>query len=100
MVPRTGYAEGADAGYNTPATGLGSAVLDSGENSATLTFGGAVGAATFASVGVEFESQERSHPGLGFASTAVMMEGLRRAWHRRRSGIFVPDLWTPEGAVI
>lgn len=28
---------------------------------------------------------------MGFASTAVLMGGLRRAWHRRRSGIFVPE---------
>ena len=91
MVPRTGYAEGADAGYNTPATGMGSAVLNSGENSATLTFGGNTGAATFASVGIELETQERSYHGLSFASTAVLMEGIRRTWHRRRSGIFVPD---------
>ena len=93
------YAEGADAGYNTPATGMGSAVLNSGEFATTLTFGGATGAATFASVGVEFESQERSHPGLGYASTAVMAEKLRETWRRRRSGIFVPDLWMPKGAV-
>jgi hypothetical protein len=102
MNPRTGYIEGADGGYNTPATGLGSAVLDSGENAATLTFGGTTSTA-FASVGVELESQERSYHGLGFASTAVFMGGLRKAresWHRRKSGIFVPDLWVPERAVI
>jgi len=90
MVPRTNYTEGADGGYNTPATGLGSAVLNSGENSVTLTFGGTT-STTFASVGIELESQERSYHGLGFASTAVMMGGIRRAWHRRCSGIFVPE---------
>lgn len=71
MTARTNYTEGADSGYNSPATGLGSAVLNSGEISATLTFAGATGAATFASVGVEFESQERSYTGLAFASTGV-----------------------------
>ena len=71
MVPRTDYAEGADSGYNTPATGMGSAVLDSGENSATLTFGGTT-STIFASVGIELETQERSYFGLNHAATAVM----------------------------
>jgi len=71
MVPRTGYAEGADGGYNTPATGMGSAVLDSGETSPTLTFGGTTSTA-FASVGIELESQQRSFHGLEYAATAVM----------------------------
>lgn len=98
MNPRTGYAEGADAGYNTPATGMGSAVLNSGENSATLTFGGTT-STIFASVGIELESQERSYHGLGYASTAVMAEAARDAWRRTR-GILVPKLWLPEGATI
>lgn len=98
MAARTDYSEGADAGYNTPATGLGSAVLNSGENSATLTCSGTT-STTFASVGIELESQERSYHGLDFASTAVMAEALRDAWHRK-GHILVPKLWTPEGAVI
>jgi len=98
MVPRTNYTEGADGGYNTPATGLGSAVLNEGEITATLTFGGTT-STTFASVGIEFESQARSYHGLGYASTAVMA-AARDAWRRRRSGIVVPKLWLPEGAVI
>ena len=98
MVPRVDYAEGADGGYNTPATGLGSAVLDCGEDSATLTFGGAT-STTFASVGIEFESQERSHPGLGFASTAVMAK-IAETWQKQRGRILVPDLWLPEGVTI
>lgn len=28
---------------------------------------------------------------VNFASTAVFMGGIRRAWHRRRSGIFIPS---------
>lgn len=91
------YSEGADSGYNTPATGLGSAVLDSGEFATTLTFGGTTSTA-FASVAIELESQERSFHGLGYASTAVMA-AARDAW-RRRSGILVPRLWLPEDAVI
>lgn len=71
MNPRTNYTEGADAGYQTPTNGMGSAVLDTGEISATLTFGGTT-AAAFGSVGIEFESQKCSYPGLFFASTAVM----------------------------
>lgn len=38
-------------------------------------------------------------PRYGFvdhANPGVLMKGLRRAWHRRRSGIFVPELWLPE----
>ena len=62
MNPRTGYSEGADAGYNTPATGMGSAVLNSGENSATLTFGGNTGAATFASVGIDWSRRSAATP--------------------------------------
>lgn len=92
MVPRTNYNEGADAGYNTPATGLGSATLDSGEQSTTLTFAGTT-STTFASVAVELESQERAYDaGMNFSSTAILMGGIRRAWHRRRDGIFVPDV--------
>jgi len=94
MNPRTGYAEGADAGYNTPTTGMGSAVLNSGEITATLTFGGTT-AAAFGSVGIEMETQERSYHGLGYASTAVLAEKLKETWQRRRSAIFVPDLWLP-----
>lgn len=92
MNPRTNYTEGADAGYNTPTTGMGSAVLNSGEITATLTFGGTT-AAAFASVGIELETQERSYHGLGFATTAVM--AAARDAYRRRSGILVPKLWIP-----
>ncbi len=70
MNPRTNYTEGADSGYQTPTNGMGSAVLDSGEITATLTFGGAT-AAAFGSVGIEFESQRRSYHGLNFTETAI-----------------------------
>ena len=46
---------------------------------------------------VQFQTLEQS---ANFASTTVLMGGLKRAWHRRKSGIFVPRLWLPEGAVI
>lgn len=72
MNPRVGYTEGADAGYTTPTSGLGSAVLNSGESAAILTFGGATTPA-FGSAAIELESQERSMDGgLNFASTAVL----------------------------
>jgi hypothetical protein len=35
------------------------------------------------------------HTGAHWQDPAVFMRGLRRAWHRRPSGIFVPDLWLP-----
>jgi hypothetical protein len=38
---------------------------------------------------------------VNYASTAAYCRKLaRKAWHRRKSGIFVPDLWVPEGATI
>lgn len=92
------YTEGADSGYNTPATGLGSAVLNSGEFATTLTFGGTT-STTFASVAIELESEERSYDqGLMHAATAVFA-AAHDAWERKR-GILVPKLWLPEGAVI
>lgn len=39
-VPRTGYTEYYDQGYNNPATGIEVNGLDSGETSATITYGG------------------------------------------------------------
>lgn len=39
------------------------------------------------------------HPQLNHSATAVLMGGIRRAWHRRHSGILVPDLWLPKGAI-
>jgi len=35
------------------------------------------------------------HGFVNAGATAVLMERARGAWHRRRSGIFVPDLWLP-----
>lgn len=39
------------------------------------------------------------HHGVDHMNPGVLMKGIRRVWHRRRSGIFVPDLWMPEGAL-
>lgn len=46
---------------------------------------------------VAIRPPENRHPAMNHASTALLMSGLRKAWHRRKSGIFVPDLWLPEG---
>lgn len=92
---RTDYTDVAVTGYNTPATGLDVCYKPRGENSATITWGG-TSATAFASVAIELETQERSMDGgLNFASTAVFAE----AWDRV-GRIFVPRLWTPEGATI
>lgn len=96
---RTGYIDVAVSGYNSPATGLDVCYEESGENSATITWGGAA-PSQFASVAIELETQERSYHGLAHAATAVMAERLKETWERRRSGIFVPRLWLPENAVI
>lgn len=40
------------------------------------------------------------YPAINHQNPAVLMKGLREAWDRRRSGILVPRLWLPEGAVI
>lgn len=40
------------------------------------------------------------HGFVNHVDPGVLMKGIRRAWHRRRSGIFVPDLWTPEGVIV
>lgn len=55
VVHRTGYTEASDLGYNTPATGFESCFLNSGETSATLTFGG-TSATAFASVAIELDT--------------------------------------------
>lgn len=106
VVQRAGYTEDFDNGYNTPATGLEVSHLNSGETSATITYGGTT-ASTFASVAIELDasvpqydyvlrnrvdsdgiiSQER-----GVGRGATWMQGLRCEWKRSRSGIFVPEL--------
>lgn len=55
LTPRTNYTELYDSGYNTPATGLEVMADNSGETSATITWGGSAGT-VFASVVVELEA--------------------------------------------
>jgi len=55
QAQRTGYAEDIDTSYNTPATGLEVSHLNSGETSATITYGGAA-PSTFASVAIELDT--------------------------------------------
>lgn len=55
LTPRTNYTEIADLGYNTPATGLEVMYRNSGETSATITWGSTSGSA-FASIAVELDS--------------------------------------------
>lgn len=55
MTQRTGYTELYDSGYNTPATGLEVISDNSGETSATITWGSS-SATAFASVAVELNS--------------------------------------------
>jgi hypothetical protein len=55
LTPRTGYTEVADIGYNTPATGLEVMYDNSGETSATITWG-STSVSAFASIAVELNS--------------------------------------------
>lgn len=55
LTPRTNYTELYDSGYNTPATGLEVMADNSGETSATITWGGSAGT-VFASLVVELEA--------------------------------------------
>jgi hypothetical protein len=56
LTPRTGYTEAPtpDVGYNVPATGLECMFDNSGETSATITWGG-TSATAFASVALELD---------------------------------------------
>ena len=55
VVQRTGYTEDFDNGYNVPATGLEVSHLNSGESSATITYGGTT-ATAFASFAIELDA--------------------------------------------
>ena len=55
LTPRTNYTELYDSGYNNPATGLEVMADNSGETSATITWGGSAGT-VFASLVVELEA--------------------------------------------
>lgn len=71
MNPRAGYTEGADSGYNSPATGMGSAYLNSGEGTATLTYGGTT-STTFASIAIELNTQEVLRSAVNFQDPGVL----------------------------
>jgi hypothetical protein len=61
LVPRAGYTEDADVGFNTPPSGLEVHHINSGETSATLTAGGATPSA-FASVAIEVNALVPAQP--------------------------------------
>jgi hypothetical protein len=56
MTQRSGYSEIADLGYNTPATGLEVMSRNSGETSATITWG-STSASAFASIAIELDTR-------------------------------------------
>lgn len=91
------YSGSLASGYNTPATGLCFGWTDMGERRDAIPFG-ATSASAYASVAIELECQDVKQPAAFHAGTAFLAEKLRDTWKRRRSGIFVPDLWLPEGA--
>jgi len=70
MTPRAGYTERADVGYATPTTGLEVISLDSGEASATITWGSA-SASGFASSAVELDASPPA-PIMEFRTPQVM----------------------------
>lgn len=99
VTPRTGYSELFDGGYNTPATGFEVSKLDSGETSATITYGSTTVSA-FASMALELdaavpliyaETQPRLNWSQGVSRAAVWSRKLGRRWIRDRSGLLVPE---------
>lgn len=56
VTARTNYTRTTDLGYNNPATGLNTADIDSGETSATITWG-STSASAFCSIAVEIDSR-------------------------------------------
>ncbi|MGH9252759.1 MAG: hypothetical protein ACRD0W_25065, partial [Acidimicrobiales bacterium] len=63
FTPRASYTERTDSGYNTPATGLEVMSIDSGETSATITWGSNA-PSTFASVAIELDTSTPGGPPL------------------------------------
>lgn len=86
---RTGYADVAISGYNTPATGLDVCFLNSGEREGTITWGGNA-PSQFASFAIELNTQEVKHAAINYQNPALLMERLGARWRRRR-GILVPE---------
>lgn len=71
LIPRSSpaYSEASDLGYATPTTGLESMSVDSGETSATITWGG-TSATAFASVAVELDTSSIPGPTITSFETA------------------------------
>lgn len=67
---RTGYTEHYDQGFNTPTTGIAVQSRNSGETSATLTFGGTT-PSIFATIGIEVLTGLGAHPGSTVGNFAV-----------------------------
>lgn len=77
VTERTGYTEATDLGFINPPTGFETCFLNSGETSATLTFGSTT-ATTFASIAVELDTTAIISPTIrqqidnGASGTALM----------------------------
>ena len=72
VTPRTGYTEAVDLGYNTPAAGMEVMFLNSGETSATITWGSSP-ASAFGSTAIELDtsSPNANVTGVGAAVSAA-----------------------------
>lgn len=75
VAPRTNYNMGGHDHYGTPATGFDSIMLQSGESSATITWGGTVGSA-YSSLAIEVDGSvsggTQTINATGLASTAAL----------------------------
>jgi len=100
MTPPPNLNEAGDQGYNSPATGIEGLYSPEscGQPSDTITWG-STSATAFASVMLEMNTMQRPVPAINHNNPGYLMEGLKDCW-RRRGGILVPKLWTPEGATI
>lgn len=56
VTVRAGYTSRSSAGYNTPATGSTTHSIDSGESSATITYGGNASGTSFGSFAIELDT--------------------------------------------
>jgi hypothetical protein len=56
-----------------------------------VTEASATDCASFIQFATDVVQMQTHQQPVNYASTAVLMKGLRRAWHRRPSGIFLPD---------
>lgn len=103
VVQRATYTEDFDNGYSTPGTGLEVNHLNSGETSATITYGGA-SATAFASVAIELDVSVPQYDwvvtGKPDRDREIWLQGavgrssvwMKGQWRRARSGILVPEV--------